>query len=208
MFKSLPIAFKGFLFKRGKSARKAIVVVSGLPRSGTSMMMKMLEAGGVPVLTDLKRGPDADNPKGYYEYEAVKKLPAGETAWLAEARGKAVKIIVSLLPYLPDSERYKVFFMTRRMEEILASQRKMLARRGEKGSAIPDDEMTAHFEKHVQEVKAWMTSQKNLAFIEVDYNSLVDDPRGSLGAFRGFLDCALDFERMAGVVDPSLYRNR
>ena len=109
---------------------KTITVVSGLPRSGTSLMMKMLEAGGMPVLTDGIRHADADNPKGYYEFERVKALPKGDTAWVAEAQGKAVKVIAALLEYLPSTYHYKVIFMHRRMGGgILASQRKMLVRR-------------------------------------------------------------------------------
>ena len=113
----------------GKS--QPIVIVSGLPRSGTSMMMKMLEAGGIPLLTDSIRQADEDNPKGYYEFERAKKLPDGDTAWLKEARGKAVKIIAALLMELPQGYTYQVLFMHRNIQEVLASQSKMLARRGE-----------------------------------------------------------------------------
>ena len=118
--------------------RKPIIVVSGLPRSGTSMMMRMLDMGGVPVLTDEIRAPDLDNPKGYYEFERVKKLPQGDIAWLADAQGKAVKIIGALLRHLPAAYTYKILFMRRAMVEVLASQRQMLIRRGEDPDGIDD----------------------------------------------------------------------
>jgi hypothetical protein len=97
-----------------------IIVVSGLPRSGTSLMMQMLEAGGQTVLVDHVRKADSDNPEGYYEYEAVKDLSKGETVWLAEAQGKAVKVISALLEFLPVEYTYRVIFMRRRIPEILA----------------------------------------------------------------------------------------
>ena len=135
------------LFGRLSPRRTAppIVVVSGLPRSGTSMMMRMLEAGGLPPLTDGLRAPNDDNPLGYYEFERVKKLPEGDVGWLPEAQGHAVKIIAALLPHLPDSATYRVLFMRRAMSEILASQRRMLIRRGEDADAVDDAEMARLF---------------------------------------------------------------
>ena len=117
--------------KPGAGRGEPIVVVSGLPRSGTSMMMKMLEAGGIPPVTDELRTADDDNPKGYYEFERVKQMDKGDTAWVADAQGKVVKVISALLKHLPSSHNYQVIFLRRHMSEILASQRKMLIRRGE-----------------------------------------------------------------------------
>src|SRR4026209_2745330 len=95
---------------------RPIVVVSGLPRSGTSMMMQMLQAGGLEILTDAVRTPDGSNPKGYFEFEAVKDLDKGQApAWLAGARGKAVKIVSSLVRWLPESNDYQVIFMQRNL---------------------------------------------------------------------------------------------
>ena len=128
---------------------KPIVVVSGLPRSGTSMMMKMLEVGGIPPVTDNHRMADDDNPKGYYEFERVKKLDKGDTEWLADAPGKVVKVIAALLTYLPPTYNYKVIFMRRLMPEILASQRQMLVRRGEAPNKFKDEDMARIIEKHV-----------------------------------------------------------
>ena len=122
----------GFLKKLfTQQAEQTITIVSGLPRSGTSMMMKMLEAGGIPPLTDEIRTADTDNPKGYYEFERVKKMDKGDTAWLENAQGKSVKVISALLKHLPSDYRYRVIFMRRDMSEILASQKKMLDHRGE-----------------------------------------------------------------------------
>ena len=120
-----------------------IVIVSGLARSGTSLMMKMIEAGGIPALTARLRAADEDNPKGYYEFERVKRLPDGDHAWLASARRKAVKVIFALLPSLPSGYRYKVIFMRRNISEILASQKAMLSRRGKDANLPTDAEMAA-----------------------------------------------------------------
>jgi hypothetical protein len=116
-----------------------IVVVSGLPRSGTSMMMQMLEAGGLPILTDGERVADADNPRGYYEYAPAKRLMTDRT-WLPAADGKAVKIVAQLLPYLPPApHRFRVIFMKRDLGEVLASQQVMLANLNKTGARLPRD---------------------------------------------------------------------
>jgi hypothetical protein len=184
-----------------------VVVVSGLPRSGTSMMMKMLEAGGLPILSDGLRAADADNPEGYYEFERVKQLDKGDTAWLSEAEGKAVKVISALLPHLPPSYHYRVIFMNRRMAEVLASQRKMLARRGER-TDVDDAQLAVILEKHLRQVKQWLSTQPHFRLLEVDYNAMLTDPRPFISRVNRFLDGLLDEERMVAVVNPSLYRNR
>src|SRR5574342_806932 len=126
------------LFKRSTSAAEFVTVVSGLPRSGTSMMMRMLETGGLPVMTDHIRIPDESNPKCYYEFEQVKQLKEGNTGWISEGKGKVVKIISALLEYLPPGHKYRIVFMQRNMDEILASQREMLLRRGEPTDRVGD----------------------------------------------------------------------
>ncbi|GAB4524432.1 MAG: hypothetical protein Fur0018_07990 [Anaerolineales bacterium] len=194
------------LFKKTPAPR--IVIVSGLPRSGTSLMMKMLDAGGIPPLTDNIRTADEDNPKGYYEFERVKKLREGDTAWIPLAEGKTVKVIAALLPYLPDTYRYHVVFMRRAMPEILASQRQMLIRRGEDPDKISDEEIARLFQKHLQKVQAWMAQQPHLAHIEVSYNELLAAPEPVAGRVNRFLGGNLDVEAMAQVVDPGLYRQR
>jgi len=193
---------------RQTGVNQDIVVVSGLPRSGTSMMMKMLEAGGMSVLSDGLRSADIDNPKGYYEFERVKQLPKGDVAWLPDARGKVVKIIAALLEYLPLGYTYRVILMQRRMEEILVSQRKMLARRGEAADTVNDTEMALLFSKHLEKVRAWLTAQPRIAVLDVDYNVLLVEPEKYATGINTFLGGHLDGGRMVDVVDPQLYRNR
>ena len=188
--------------------RDYIIVVSGLPRSGTSMMMKMLEAADVPILTDNLRTADEDNPKGYYEFERVKKLEDGDSAWLTEAQGKAVKVIAALLPQLPTAYRYRILFMRRAMPEVLASQREMLVRRGEDPNRISDEELTKLFEKHLQRIDAWLAAQPHMKRLDVDYNQLLANPMPQVEAINRFLDDSLDEEKMVGVIDPDLYRQR
>ncbi len=187
--------------------REVITVVSGLPRSGTSMMMKMLEAGGMSILTDHIRTPDEDNPQGYYEYERVKKLKEDNT-WLGEARGKVVKIISQLLFYLPPTYHYKVIFMRRKMEEILASQRQMLIRRGKPTDTVSDERMAELFRQHLRRVEAWLDERPNMDVIYVDYNEVLRDPLPHVKRVNEFLGHALDVENMLSVVDPALYRQR
>lgn len=185
-----------------------IVVVSGLPRSGTSMMMKMLEVGGIPPLTDKIRTADEDNPKGYYEFERVKKLDKGDTAWLPEARGKAVKVISALLKYLPGDYRYRVIFMRRRTEEILASQKQMLIRRGEPTDRVSDDELATYFAKHLAAVEKWLASQPNIDVLYINYNHALQAPLETAAEINRFLGNRLDTNAMAAVVDPTLYRQK
>jgi hypothetical protein len=199
----------GFLKKLfGSRAKQPVIVVSGLPRSGTSMMMRMLERGGVAVVQDGIRTPNADNPKGYYEFERVKKMPEGDTAWLKDAQGKVVKVIAALLMHLPDDYTYKVLFMRRHMDEILASQKRMLVRRGEDPDAVDDAEMARLFEKHLAQVYAWMGRQPNLTYLDVDYNVMLSDPMPTLRKVNAFLGQDLPLDTMASVVDPELYRQR
>jgi hypothetical protein len=185
-----------------------VVVVSGLPRSGTSMMMKVLEAGGLPVLIDGLRVADPDNPEGYYEYERVKELDKGDTAWVADAQGKVVKVISALLEYLPADYQYRVIFMHRNIEEVLNSQRKMLERRGEKVEAVNDAEMADLFAKHLAKVKEWLRAQPNFSVLDIDYNAMLKNPDSYIRMINQFIDNALDEQAMAKMINPNLYRNR
>ncbi len=185
-----------------------VTVVSGLPRSGTSMMMKMLEAGGIPPLTDRIRTADEDNPKGYYEFERVKQLPKGDVAWLPDAHGKAVKVIAALLPHLPGEYHYRVIFMERAMPEVLASQRQMLIRRGEDPDKIPDEMLAKLFEKHLRQVNDWVSQQPNVKRLDVNYNEMLNNPQPYIEQINVFLGGRLDTMKMAAVVDPSLHRQR
>ncbi len=188
-------------------APKEIVVVSGLPRSGTSMMMKMLEQGGLQVVTDSLRTADDDNPNGYYEIEIVKQMPSGQTAWLDGAQGKVVKVISALLEYLPAKYHYKVIFMERAIGEVLASQKKMLVNRQEE-STISDAEMQEQFQKHVAAAKYWLARQPNISVLYVDYNKMLTAPDPLSQTIADFLDLGLDVDKMRAVPNERLYRNR
>ncbi len=184
-----------------------ITVVSGLPRSGTSMMMKMLEAGGVPVLTDNIRTADEDNIKGYYEDERVKQLEENNR-WVGEAEGKAVKVISFLLKQLPAEYQYRVVFMQRRIPEVLASQKKMMERRGEQMDDVPDEVMEKVYERHLDEVYQWLDQQPNIGVLYVSYNDALQDPEPHAEEITEFLGLDLDIEKMIQIVDPTLYRQR
>ena len=187
--------------------RKTVVIVSGLPRSGTSMMMKMLEAGGLDVLTDRLREADEDNPKGYYEFERVKKLEQ-DKSWLRKAEGKVVKVISQLLQHLPPDYAYQVVFMRRRMEEILASQERMLVRSGEDSDKIPDEKLATLFQQHLKRVKAWLDEEPRFDVLYVSYNGMLKNPLEGARRIDTFLAQDLDVDAMAAVVDPELYRQR
>lgn len=196
------------LFGAKEEVKQPITIVSGLPRSGTSMMMKILDAGGLAPLTDNFRAADTDNPKGYYEFERVKQLIKGDTAWLPEAQGKAVKVIAIFLPHLPTEFNYRIIFMRRAMPEILASQREMLIRRGEDPDKIGDEELTRLYEKHLRQVNTWLNTQPHVQRIDVHYNQLLHNPTAEIERINQFLGNSLNFDKMVQVVDPSLYRQR
>jgi hypothetical protein len=185
-----------------------VVVVSGLPRSGTSMMMKMLEAGGQEILTDNLREADANNPKGYYEFERVKDLKDGDLAWLPDAKGKVVKIVTGLITFLPADYSYKVIFMQRDLTEILSSQKKMLGRLGKGDDNIPDDQMAKIYQEHLKQVKAWLFKQPNMEVLYVNYNAMVAGPLEALHRVNALLGGDMDVSTMAAVVDRELYRER
>ena len=185
-----------------------ITIVSGLPRSGTSMMMKMLESGGLPLLIDNLRIPDADNPTGYYEFEPVKKLDKGDFSWLADAQGKGLKVIAALLSHLPSAYTYQIIFMRREMSEILASQRKMLLNRGVDPNKIDDAAMAQLFEKHLGKVFSWIDQQPNMRKLDVNYNQLLREPRPQAEQINLFLGNILDVDGMVSVINPDLYRQR
>jgi hypothetical protein len=184
-----------------------ITIVSGLPRSGTSMMMRMLAAGGMEALTDEIRQADEDNPKGYFELERVKQIKE-DASWLPDARGKVVKMISALLVHLPRTQTYKIVFMRRKMEEILASQQEMLRRRGKRADPSEDAKMAALYEKHLKQTDAWMTAEPNVAFIYVDYNRMLTNPGEEAARVGAFLDNGLDTGAMAAAVDRALYRQQ
>ena len=185
-----------------------IYVVSGLPRSGTSMMMKMLEAGGLSALTDNIRTPDDDNLQGYYEFERVKAMKDGDTAWVGEAQGKVIKVISALLESLPAGYHYKVIFMEREMMEILASQRKMLERRGKPGNPAEDGKFAELYGKHLEKVKAWLARQENMKVLYVRYNEMLKEPAALAGGVAEFLGIQMNVKAMSEVPQEQYYRQR
>jgi hypothetical protein len=191
-----------------KESQSYITIVSGLPRSGTSMMMKMLEAGGMQILTDNVRSADENNPMGYYEFERVKKLKDGDIAWVETAQGKAIKVISALLEQIPRDFHYKIIFMRRDMNEILASQKRMLEIMGQSNGNLSDGQLATIYNKHLASIEGWLARQTNLEVIYVNYNSLLKDPNLYLMQLQTFLRGNLDIEKMRGVIDRNLYRQR
>ncbi len=173
------------------------------------MAMRMLEAGGVPIVTDRLRAADEDNPNGYYELERVKRLgKETDYSWLNEAQGKAIKIVSHLIMNLPCQLRYKIVFLNRAVDEVVASQNKMLARRGEKWDASRDGRVAALFEQHLREVKAWMESQLDVEVLYLNYGEVVANPEVEAKRLSRFIGGDLDWKNMSAAVDPGLYRNR
>jgi hypothetical protein len=186
-----------------------VVVVSGLPRSGTSMTMQMLAAAGVSVVTDGIRQAGEDNPKGYFEDERVKDLHKEneDRRWLRDARGKAVKIISFLLKDLPETNNYKVIFMKRALPEVLASQKKMLERRNEVDES-GDDRMLELWENHLWRVSYLLKHAEQFESLEIAYADVIGDPLREARRIRDFLELKANPETMARAVDEKLYRNR
>jgi len=183
-----------------------ITIVSGLPRSGTSVMMGMLEAGGMDVAVDNIREADEDNPKGYYELEKVKDIKS-DYSWLDNVQGKVVKMVSMLLYELPSTRDYNIIFMQRDIGEILASQRTMLQRKGNR-SDINDEEMGKLFNRHLEEIENWLAGQKNMRVFYVNYKNVIEDPRNIAQVINHFLNETLNIEKMVETVDRSLYRQR
>lgn len=185
-----------------------VIVVSGLPRSGTSMMMRMLDAAGLPTLTDNERQADVDNPKGYFEDERVKELEQEtDKSWVQAARGKVLKVISHLLEDLPKDNYYKIIFMRRDVTEIVASQNKMLERRGE-DNPVDDAKTREFYLRHVVDVRFLVRNRANMEMIEVHYRDALENPAAFARQVNEFLGGGLDVAAMTAVVDGSLYRNR
>ena len=199
------------VWRRARRRRKygePVIVVSGLPRSGTSMMMRMLDAADLAMMTDHERSADEDNPRGYYEYERVKDLEKEpDKSWVREARGKVLKVISHLLKDLPDENYYQVIFMRRDLDEVVASQNKMLERRGEENSL--DDKATKdYYLRHLVQVRFLVRNRAYIDLIEVNYGEALAEPEEFVLKVDAFLDHELDTVAMAAVVDKQLYRNR
>jgi len=184
-----------------------ITVVSGLPRTGTSLMMQMLAAGGMAILTDGERQADADNPRGYFEWERIKLLPQ-QPDCIAEAEGKVVKIISQLLFALPARREYRVIFMQRPLTEVVASQAEMIRRRGTIGAALPPAALIAGLGAHLNQINAWLKEKPNISVHRVEHQEVLREPLRFAESIQQFLNCPLDVVAMSQQVDTSLYRQR
>jgi len=183
------------------ASRDFVVVVSGVPRSGTSLVMQMLAAGGFPVLTDEMRRPDANNPRGYFEFEPVKALPEGAD-WLPRATGRAVKVIHTLVPSLPEICDYRVVLIRRDLAEVVASQEAMLAGRAPPGPA--PGRLAEIYARQLVELEQWIAARPAFAALWLDYDRVLAEPRAAATALDAFLGAGLDTGAMAGAVDPGL----
>ena len=202
------LAGKDILSEGPTDLTNTVIIVSGLPRSGTSMMMQMLTAGGVVPLTDSIRKADEDNPEGYYEYEKAKQLDK-DSSWLPEARGKAVKVVAQLLTYLPRIPRlnYSVIFMERHIEEVLSSQKSMLKRQKREGARLSNDRLRRIFNHQLQQTKR-MLSLREIPTLFVDYNKTIEKPEETALRLKEFLGGTMDAKKMSEAVVPALKRQR
>jgi len=205
--RSLPRSFAGRAAWPGVPDEQVVTVVAGLPRTGTSMMMQMLVAGGLPPLTDGKREADADNPHGYLEFEPATRL-RDDQSWLPQAKGRVVKIVAQLLKHLPAEFHYRVVFMHRDLREVIASQQAMLARLGRQGGQLAPERLSAVLQGQVEQVAVWLRRRPNIRTLHLDYAGVTEDPAGSAARLRTFLGESLAVEKMVAAVRPELRRQR
>ena len=184
-----------------------ITIVSGLPRSGTSLMMQMLAAGGMPVLSDGERRADTDNPRGYLEWQRIKQLPK-EPGLIAEAEGRVVKVISQLLLSLPAGHEYRVIFMQRPLPEVMKSQDEMLRRRGTYDPKVDTSAVVNAYRDHLLKVNTWLNRTQKVSVLRVNYHDLLKEPKARVEKIAEFLGVPLDVDAMIQQVDPTLYRQR
>lgn len=186
--------------------RDAVLVVSGLPRSGTSLAMALLAEGGVELLTDGVRGPDPDNPLGYHEYEGVKRLPH-DARWLAAARGRAVKVIHAFLQQLPEGWTYRVILLRRNLRDVVASQDRMLARRGQPVGGLPAERVAEVLGQQLDSARDWLRSRPDVAWMELDYDALLREPEPELARLIEFAALRVPVSRLAALIQPERRRD-
>lgn len=184
-----------------------VTIVSGMPRSGTSMMMQILAAGGAAILTDNIRQPDEDNPRGYYEFERVKQVRE-DASWLDDAGGKVVKMVYRLLSDLPRDQPYRVIFMKRQLAEVIASQDEMLQRHGKASGDAGQEQLAAIYRRQLDEAESWLANQPNFSVLYVDYHDVLNDTQRVVAEINAFLGGDLDVPAMLRVPDSSLHRQR
>jgi hypothetical protein len=184
-----------------------ITIVSGLPRSGTSLMMQMLAAGGMLALADDERQADVDNPRGYFEWERIKLLPK-QPDCIQEAEGKVVKVISQLLFALPGGRDYRIVFMQRPLAEVVASEAEMIRRRGTTGAALTPAALIAGLGAHLNQVNAWLGDRANISVHRVEHHDVLSEPLRVSESIQQFLNLPLDVVAMSRQIDTSLYRQR
>jgi hypothetical protein len=192
---------------REVDSTQIITIVSGLPRSGTSLMMQLLVAAGREALTDAKRPSDEDNPLGYFEFEKATGL-AKDTAWLAQARGKVVKIVAHLLPHLPATQDYRIIFMERDLSEVIASQKTMLTRQGRRGAELEDEKLRETYIAQLQRIHAQLARRPEVQMLTVRYAELVVDPIREVSAIAEFLGKPFDDAAAVAAIRPELHRQK
>jgi len=186
-----------------KYRKEQITVVSGLPRSGTSLMMQMLNNGGLEILKDDKRKADISNPKGYFEYEPVMSIHK-DNSWLKKSKDKSVKIIAPLLKYLDPQFRYKVIFMKRDLYEIIRSQQIMIGKDPETFSV----KLYNAYHRQLSTIENWKDREPFIELLYIDYKDLLESPEQNINKIEKFLAVNLDTQNMAKAIDKSLYRNK
>jgi hypothetical protein len=184
---------------------KHIIIVSGLPRSGTSMMMQVLKAGGIEPVTDNERMPDQDNSKGYYEHNGAKALAKGQYDCLVNAEGRSVKVVSTLLKHLPAERHYKVIFMHRDLDEVLASQATMLKNlQQEASSEVADDKLKTLYIKHINTVEKWLKESANIDVLNVNYTDVLADPITLIDSIAYFVDIESGKDNMVDCIDQNM----
>ena len=189
------------------AAGGVVTVVTGLPRSGTSMLMQMLQAGGMDALTDGVRSADEDNPRGYFEFEGAKRLQT-DRSWVGEAVGKSVKVVAQLLPYLPPGFEYRIMLVHRDLDEILRSQAAMLERQGKEGAQLSDGALKNVFAQQIERMRNWLQRAPYIQLLEIQHSDVIGDPSRAAARIEAFIAAHLDADKMAAAVQPSLYRQR
>jgi len=189
-------------------SRPYVIVVSGAPRSGTSLLMQMLEAGGIAPLCDDRRPPDAANPRGYYELDAVKRLPE-DAGWLSRAPGRAVKVIHALVTRLPQGPAYRVLWLERDLLEVARSQSALLDRLGRPpDDGLSDPRVAEILGQQLRETAARLDARADVRRLPVRHAALLAQPAAEIARIDAFLDGGLDREAMASRIDPALHRSR
>ena len=183
-----------------------ITIVSGLPRSGTSLMMQILKAGGLELLADNIREADDNNPKGYYELEKVKSLMK-DNSWLADAEGKVIKVIAQLIPFLHEDFEYRIIFMERNINEVVNSQNRMIDKLGGNRSTVNDEILKKTFLSQLEKVKAAI-KVKGYKTVFINYNSLIESSGQELNLLNTELGLDIDIKNASQQIDKSLYRSR